>query len=108
MVTAPFDPQEASDILFFESEAPEGFLHQLKAARRFDVEHWQRLWQAVASLIEHQNGQLDQWEAFDLTRIVLAVQKRGAELAERHESTLDEFERLILEANTFLRGILIE
>lgn len=97
---------EASDQLFYEVEAPDGFLATLEHEQVFDTEGWQRLWQAVASLIHHANGDLDIWATYDLSRIVQAVQKRGQALVGRRFDSLDAFETAILDANIFLNDVL--
>ena len=96
----------ASDRLFYEVEAPDGFLATLERDRAFDTEGWQRLWRAVASLIHHTNGDLDAWATYDLSRIVAAVQKRGQELIGRRFDSLDPFETAILDANIFINDVL--
>ena len=99
-------PEEASDRLFYEVEAPDGFLATLERDRVFDMEGWQRLWQAVASLIHHTNGDLDVWASYDLARLVTAVQSRGQKLVGRRFDSLDSFETAILDANIFLNDVL--
>jgi hypothetical protein len=99
------DPKDAADILFFEAEAGAGFLRKMELERQFDDDHWQRLWDAAASLISHHNGTLDTWSTFDLMRIVEAVQLEGQKLAGRSYNELDDFEEQVLEANLFLSNI---
>ncbi len=98
-------PQEAADILLFESESASGFLSRLEAERVFDTEGWQVLWQAVASLISHNNGSLDTWSSYDLSRIVETVQSIGQDLIGRPYEELDEFDEHILAANAFLNEV---
>ena len=99
-------PEEASDQLFYEVEAPDGFLATLERRRDFDTAGWQRLWQAVASLIHHANGELDIWATYDLSRVVSAVQTRGHQLVGRRFDSLDPFETAILDANIFVNDVL--
>ncbi len=97
--------QEASDRIFFETEASEGFLACLERDNVFDEESWHRLWEAVASLIRYQNGTLDLWATYDLSRVVAAVQERGQALVGRNYSSLTDQELAILEANIFINEI---
>ncbi|GEM_PF-3099749 len=99
------DSEEAADILFFEAEAANGFL-SLFNQRIFDEVHWQRLWQAVASLITHGSGTLDPWAAYDLARVIEAVQAAGQSLVGRTYDSLDGFEEKVLAANNFLNDVL--
>lgn len=94
---------EAADTLFFEAEAPDGFLVSLESQRVFDDAHWQRLWEAVASLIAVHNGDLDTWTNYDLMRIIDSVQAEGVKLTGRNYQQLNDFELQILEANVFIR-----
>ena len=96
---------EAADILFFEAESPDGFRVQLEHERRFLAEGWQNLWQAVASLVSHNNGSLDVWASYDLSRVIGAVQEVGMTLQERPVDSLDEFEEKIAAANMFVNEI---
>ncbi len=105
MTFAEFSPQEAADILFFEAESPEGFLSTLESKRLFDDEHWQRLWDAVASLVSHNNGSLGSWATYDLLRVIDAIQEHGKALIGREYDSIDAFEERILEANTFLNDV---
>jgi len=105
MTSAVLEPQEAADILFFEAEGEGGFLHRLEAERVFDNLHWQRLWLAVASLVHHTNGALDVWAEYDLSRIIAAIQEHSRALVGRRYSTLDDFEKQILDAALFLQNI---
>ncbi len=105
MTSEQIEPQEAADILLYESEARQGFLARLEVEHVFDAEGWQLLWQAVACLIAANNGTLDVWAAFDLSRIVEAVQKHGQVLIGRPYEELDEFDEHILAANAFLNEV---
>lgn len=97
---------EAANVLLYEAEAPDGFLNRLVADRVFEATGWQRLWTAVANLIQHRNGELSTWESYDLTRIVHAVQEAGRALVGRQYESLDAFESQVLEANSLLQDIL--
>lgn len=97
---------EATDTLLYEAEAADGFLNRLTTDRVFEAVRWQRLWNAVASLVHHRNGELTAWESYDLTRIISAVQESGQALVGREYDSLDTFEMQILEANTLLQDIL--
>jgi hypothetical protein len=105
MVPDDIGPQEAADILLYESEAPDGFLTRLESQRVFDTEGWQLLWQAVASLISHNNGTLDTWASYDLSRVIAAVQRHSQALIGRPYEELDEFDEHILAANSFLNEV---
>lgn len=97
---------EAADTLLYEAEAADGFLNRLLADRVFEAARWQRLWNAVASLVHHRNGELTTWESYDLTRIIRAVQDSGHGLVGRQYGSLDSFELQVLEANSLLQEIL--
>ena len=105
MITDEIDPQEAADALFFEVEAPHGFLEQLKTEHMFDPEGWQNLWQAVANLVTYHNGTLDVWASYDLSRIVDVIRRMGQELHGQSMDNLNEFDEQILAANAFLNEI---
>ncbi len=105
MVLDKVGPQESADILFYEVQSPDGFLALLESSREFDVEHWQRLWDAVASLLSQQNGKLDIWSTFDLNRVIEAIQAHGLRLVGRPYDGLDDFEKAVLEANMFINNI---
>ncbi len=106
MSSALLEPHKAADILFFEAEAADGFLSLLNTKRVFDETHWQRLWMAVASLFHHENGELNTWQAYDLARIVGAIQYHSQSLIGRQYDSLDEFESRVLEAYAFLQDVL--
>ncbi|NPV65523.1 MAG: hypothetical protein HPY64_00090 [Anaerolineae bacterium] len=105
MNSVDLEQQEAADILFFEAEGRGGFLDSLESRRIFDELHWQRLWQAVASLAHYTNGVLDIWAEYDLSRIIDAIQKHSLALVGRQYSSLDDFERHVLDAALFLQNI---
>lgn len=94
-------PEEAADIVFYEVEAPDGFLHRLEE-RVFAHGNWQRFWQAVATLLTESHGTLDVWASYDVSRMITAVQVRGDHLAGHAHDTLDEFEVHILAAYAFI------
>ncbi len=99
------EPQKAADILLFEAEAAGGFLKRLTHHRDFDTAGWQRIWTAVASLLHHHN-ELDSWQSFDLSRIIMVIQQAGQALDGRTYNSLDEFEIQVLEANNMLGDLL--
>ncbi len=105
MTRETIEMQEASDRIFFETEAPEGFLACLERDNVFHEENWQRLWEAVTVLIRYQNGMLDLWATYDLSRVVAAVRERGQTLIGRSYTSLTEQEFAILEANAFINEI---
>jgi hypothetical protein len=96
----------AADTLFYAAEAPDGFLTKLMQERVFKAEDWQTMWDAVASLIQHDNGMLDNWAAYDLSRIIGAVQALSHDLVGRSYDSLNDFEEHILEANLFISEIM--
>ncbi len=104
MISGVLDQQEAADILFYEAEGQGGFLDSLEK-RTFDDLHWQRLWLAVASLAHHTGGVLDIWAEYDLSRIIIAIQKRSLALVGRQYSSLDEFERRVLDATLLIQNM---
>ena len=95
----------AADTLFYAAEAPDGFLTTLVQERVFKAADWQTMWDAVASLIQHDNGMLDNWAAYDLSRIIGTVQALSHELVGRSYDSLDNFEERILEASLFIAEI---
>lgn len=96
---------DPADILLFEVASPDGFLSRFKN-REFDEEHWQRLWTAVARLLNHNLGQLDPWASHDLAELIETIHRTGYQLVGRNVDSLDEYERSVLSAIEFVNSAL--